>query len=147
MPRDTTVQKTQARSLKDEKIASQPTPSLAPLSPLVTVFLKNMVASVDKQAPLAVVVGVTGNQGGSVANALIESTKPYRIVGLTRDPSKPAAQVFGNKGVELYQVDLVVGNEMAVTKAFEEADVVFVSRSGRVYIADVVAHRTCVLRP
>lgn len=86
-----------------------------------------MVASFDKQAPLVVVVGVTGNQGGSVAKALIESEKPYRITGLTRDVSKPTAQAWAEKGVKLHQVDLVVGNEAAAAEAFSGADTIFVS--------------------
>lgn len=88
-----------------------------------------MVVVRDQEAPLAVIVGITGNQGGGVANGLIESTKPYRIVGLTRDPTKPIAQAFEKKGVDLHQVDLAIGNEIAVTKAFYGADIVFVSAS------------------
>lgn len=86
-----------------------------------------MVASTDSTAPLVVVVGITGNQGGSVAEHLIASDKPYRIVGLTRDPSKPTAQEFVKKGVALKKVDLKPGNEAAVTEAFEGAEIVFVS--------------------
>ncbi|KAG9031684.1 hypothetical protein FRB95_002423 [Tulasnella sp. JGI-2019a] len=84
-----------------------------------------MVASTDSNAPLAVIIGVTGQQGGSVANALTESSKPYRIIGLTRDASKPKAQGWAEKGVKLHEVDVSVGNEAAVAKAFENADIVF----------------------
>lgn len=86
-----------------------------------------MVASEDTQAPLVVIVGITGGQGGSVANHLIESTKPYRLVGLTRDSSKSSAQQFADKGVKLQEVNIAVGNEVAVAEAFKGADVVFVS--------------------
>lgn len=86
-----------------------------------------MVASQSFSAPLVVVVGITGNQGGSVADHLILSDKPYRIVGLTRDSSKPAAKAFAEKGVTLKEVDLSPGNEAKVSQAFEGADVLFVS--------------------
>lgn len=88
-----------------------------------------MVASKDLTSPLVVVVGITGNQGGSVANHLLASDKPYRIVGLTRNSSKPTAQAFAEKGVVLQEVNLQVGNEDKVTEAFKGADVVFVSSS------------------
>ncbi|KAG8999893.1 hypothetical protein FRB94_005783 [Tulasnella sp. JGI-2019a] len=84
-----------------------------------------MVASTDSNAPLAVIIGVTGHQGGSVANALVQSSKPYRIVGLTRDASKPKAQGWAEKGVKLHEVNVSVGNEAVVAKAFENADIVF----------------------
>lgn len=93
--------------------------------------LHDMVASKDTSAPLVVIIGITGNQGGSVARALIQSTKPYRIVGLTRDPSKPAAHVFAEKGVELRGVDIAVGNKDGVIKAFEGAEILYVSSIGR----------------
>lgn len=86
-----------------------------------------MVATTESSAPLVVIVGITGNQGGSVANALIKSSKPYRITGLTRDPSKPKAQAFMERGVKLHKIDLIPGNDVAVAKAFEGADYVFVN--------------------
>ncbi|KAG8868263.1 hypothetical protein FRB97_002580 [Tulasnella sp. 331] len=84
-----------------------------------------MVASSSREAPLAVIIGVTGQQGGSVANALIQSNKPYRIVGLTRDASKPSAQAWIQKDVQLREVDISPGKEGDVSKAFEGADIVF----------------------
>lgn len=90
-----------------------------------------MVASANSSAPLAVVIGVTGQQGGSVANALIDSAKPYRIVGLTRDVSKPKAKAWIEKGVNMREVNISIDNEAAVIKAFEGADIVFVSDHGR----------------
>lgn len=88
-----------------------------------------MVASSDADAPLAVVIGITGQQGGSVANALIQSDKPYRIVGLTRDTSKPSAQAWAQRGVQLREVDITPGKDADVIKAFDGANIVFVSRS------------------
>lgn len=84
-----------------------------------------MTISQDPSAPLAVLVGITGQQGGSVARALIESDKPYRIRGLTRDPTKPAAQAFAEQGVQIVRVSLTVDNAAGVRKAFEGADIAF----------------------
>ncbi|KAG8868849.1 hypothetical protein FRB97_001859 [Tulasnella sp. 331] len=81
--------------------------------------------STDTNAPLAVIIGVTGQQGGSVANALIQSVKSYRIVGLTRDASKPSAQAWIEKGVQLREVDISLGKDADVVRAFEGADIVF----------------------
>jgi uncharacterized protein YbjT (DUF2867 family) len=53
------------------------------------------------------VFGATGNQGGSVIkNVLASSTlsKTYKIRGITRDASKPAAVALKDKGVEVVTV-------------------------------------------
>lgn len=85
-----------------------------------------MTISQDPSAPLAVLVGITGLQGGSVARALIESDKPYRIRGLSRDPTKPAAQAFAAQGVQIVRVSLTADNAAGARKAFEGADIAFV---------------------
>jgi uncharacterized protein YbjT (DUF2867 family) len=72
-------------------------------------------------------VGSTGNQGGSIVQALAESDRPYRIRGLTRDVTKPAAQKLANQGVETVNVTLSVENANATQKVFKGADFVFVS--------------------
>ncbi|KAJ7671736.1 NAD(P)-binding protein [Mycena rosella] len=84
-----------------------------------------MTFSTETSAPLVVIAGITGKQGGSVARALLESVKPYRIRGLTRDITKPAAQKFAIAGVQLVAVALTVGNEDGARAAFAGADVVF----------------------
>ena len=86
-----------------------------------------MTISQELSAPLVVVVGATGTQGGSVIKALAESDKPYRIRGLTRDPSKPAALKLKAHGVELFSVSISVENADKVHKAFEGANIAFVS--------------------
>lgn len=53
------------------------------------------------------VFGATGNQGGSVVESLLNDRKilqEYKIRGITRDTSKPAAQELAKKGVELVAV-------------------------------------------
>lgn len=85
-----------------------------------------MTISQDPQAPLVVVCGATGIQGGSVIDALAESDRGYRLRGLTRDASKPIAQALARRGVEVIQVDLSVENEPMVVKAFQGANISFV---------------------
>ena len=87
-----------------------------------------MTISQELSAPLVVVVGATGTQGGSVIKALAESDKPYRIRGLTRDTSKPAALKLKAQGAELISVSISVENGDMVQKAFEGANIAFVSQ-------------------
>jgi uncharacterized protein YbjT (DUF2867 family) len=86
-----------------------------------------MPISSSPSAPLIVIVGSTGNQGGSIVQALTESDRPYRIRGLTRDVTKPAVQKLARQGVETVNVTLSVENADAVQKVFKGADYVFVS--------------------
>lgn len=54
---------------------------------------------------LICIIGVTGNQGGSVARRfLLDPT--YRVRGITRDPASPAAQTLSSLGVEIVAGDL-----------------------------------------
>lgn len=85
-----------------------------------------MTISENSSAPLVVIIGITGVQGGSVARALVESDKPYRMRGITRDPSKPAAQAFAQQGVTLVTVSLTADNADGIRQAFESADIIFV---------------------
>jgi len=53
------------------------------------------------------VFGATGNQGGSVIRAILADpvlSKEFKIRGITRDTSKPAAQALVSKGVEVVSV-------------------------------------------
>ena len=56
---------------------------------------------------LLTVFGATGLQGGSVINYVLqhpELSKTYRLRGITRDVSKPAAAALKEKGVEVVMV-------------------------------------------
>lgn len=56
---------------------------------------------------LLAVFGATGLQGGSVVDYVLqhpELSKTYRLRGITRDVSKPAAVALKEKGVELVKV-------------------------------------------
>ncbi|KAF2032890.1 putative nucleoside-diphosphate-sugar epimerase [Setomelanomma holmii] len=58
---------------------------------------------------LITVFGATGNQGGSVVAQLLADSalsQEFKIRGITRDTSKPAAQELAKKGVELVTADL-----------------------------------------
>ena len=58
-----------------------------------------------KMSKVIVVIGITGTQGGSVANAFL-ADKNWRVRGITRDPSKPAAQEWATRGAEIVSVDI-----------------------------------------
>jgi uncharacterized protein YbjT (DUF2867 family) len=56
---------------------------------------------------LITVFGATGNQGGSVVSNILDNaelSKTYKIRGITRDVSKPAAKALTEKGVEMVAV-------------------------------------------
>ena len=71
----------------------------------------------SQDGPLVIVCGSTGIQGGSVIQALSNSMKPYRIRGLTQNANEPATQEIANKGVMMYSVNILIGNDEAVKKA------------------------------
>ncbi|TXC00271.1 hypothetical protein FocTR4_00013678 [Fusarium oxysporum f. sp. cubense] len=55
------------------------------------------------------VFGATGNQGGSIIRAVLADavlSKDYKIRGITRDASKPAAKALVEKGVEVISADM-----------------------------------------
>ena len=55
---------------------------------------------------LICVVGVTGNQGGSVALRFAKDANYYRVRGITRNPGSAVAQELAAKGIEVVQADL-----------------------------------------
>jgi uncharacterized protein YbjT (DUF2867 family) len=72
------------------------------------------------------VFGATGNQGGSVVNVVLNHPKlssEYKIRGVTRDTSKPAAQALAQKGVEVVQGD--INDKGALRKIIEGSSAVF----------------------
>ena len=70
---------------------------------------------------LIVVVGATGNQGGSVARRFLKAG--YRVRGLTRNVTSPAAKTLQDLGVEVVQADL--DDPDSLKKAFKGANVIF----------------------
>jgi hypothetical protein len=60
-------------------------------------------------------------KGSSVAETFLDAG--HRVRGLTRDPSKPAAQEWVKKGVEMIKGDL---NDLeTLTSAFRDANIIF----------------------
>lgn len=58
---------------------------------------------------LLVVFGVTGNQGGSIVDSVLndaELSKQYSIRGITRSASNSNAQALKSKGVEIVEADM-----------------------------------------
>ncbi|OJJ36080.1 hypothetical protein ASPWEDRAFT_41314 [Aspergillus wentii DTO 134E9] len=58
---------------------------------------------------LITVFGATGNQGGSIIKAILADaalSKEFKIRGITRDVSKPAAQELVKQGVEVKSADM-----------------------------------------
>ena len=75
---------------------------------------------------LLVIFGITGQQGGSVAEAVLadaELSQEYTIRGTTRDPSSAKAQEWEKKGVEVVAADLE--DPASLRSAFTGAQVVF----------------------
>ncbi|KAF9890971.1 hypothetical protein FE257_005228 [Aspergillus nanangensis] len=68
------------------------------------------------------IIGVTGNQGGSVAQRFLQDAS-YRVRGITRSPNSPAAQQLSAQGVEIIAADL---NDVdALAEALQGANMIF----------------------
>lgn len=64
-------------------------------------------SDLPSMSKLLTVFGATGNQGGSVIKAVLADavlSKEYKIRGITRDVTKPAAQALTAQGVEMISV-------------------------------------------
>ncbi|KAL4898657.1 hypothetical protein BDV59DRAFT_7118 [Aspergillus ambiguus] len=68
------------------------------------------------------IVGVTGNQGASVARRFLQDPS-YHVRGITRNPSSPAALQISAGGVETIAADLEDVNSLA--SAFRGANLIF----------------------
>ncbi len=77
-------------------------------------------------AKLLTVFGATGQQGGSVVEYVIndpELSKQYKVRGITRDLTKPAAQALRQKGVEVVKADS--DDKESLKQAMQGAHTVF----------------------
>ena len=75
---------------------------------------------------LVVVLGATGNQGGSVVKSILsdpEVSAQFKLRGVTRDPSSAKAQKLLSEGVEPVRAEL--DDVASLNKAFEGAYAVF----------------------
>lgn len=68
------------------------------------------------------IIGVTGKQGGSVAQRFLKDSN-YHIRGLTRNPSSPTAQSLAAQGVEVIQADL--DDVESLKSSFAGANIIF----------------------
>jgi NAD(P)-dependent dehydrogenase (short-subunit alcohol dehydrogenase family) len=71
---------------------------------------------------LIVILGATGNQGGSVAEAFL-SEPGWKVRALTRNTSSAKAQALSSKGAEVVQADL--DDPSSLNAAFEGAHAIF----------------------
>ncbi|KAL0931216.1 NmrA family transcriptional regulator [Colletotrichum truncatum] len=75
---------------------------------------------------LLTVFGATGNQGGSVVKAVLSDpilSKEFKIRGITRNVSKPAAQALAGKGVEVVAADMT--SKASLAEAIKGSHTVF----------------------
>ncbi|GKT53996.1 putative NmrA family transcriptional regulator protein [Colletotrichum tofieldiae] len=75
---------------------------------------------------LITVFGATGNQGGSVIECILADvtlSKEFKIRGITRNISKPAAQELVKKGVEVVVADMM--SKQSLQKALQSSHTVF----------------------
>lgn len=71
---------------------------------------------------LIVIIGITGNQGGSVASVFAQHPS-WRIRGLTRNPASDAAKALEAQGVEMVAADL--HDPATLVPAFTGANLIF----------------------
>lgn len=71
---------------------------------------------------LIVVLGATGNQGGSVADVFLNEAG-WRVRAVTRNPSGGKAQALAARGAEVVQADL--DDPSTLPPAFESATAIF----------------------
>lgn len=75
---------------------------------------------------ILVVLGATGQQGGSVISYILNNPlllKEYSIRGISRDPSQASAQALKLKGVEIVEAD--INRPDSLKNAFKDAHIVF----------------------
>lgn len=73
-------------------------------------------------AKLIVIIGITGNQGGSVARTFLKDPD-WRIRGLTRYPRSQASQALSAQGIEMVQANL--HDPDSLKEVFKGANLVF----------------------
>ncbi|ORX34493.1 hypothetical protein BD324DRAFT_604686 [Kockovaella imperatae] len=75
---------------------------------------------------LLVILGATGNQGGSVIRSILadpQAKSQFSLRGITRDPSSAKSQKLSSQGVDLVKADL--DDTESLKRAFEGAHGVF----------------------
>jgi len=72
--------------------------------------------------PIAVIIGATGGQGGSVVDSFLKDGT-YQVRGITRNVNSEKAKSLHQRGVEVATADL--NDESSLVKAFEGATLIF----------------------
>jgi len=75
-----------------------------------------------KMPKLIVIIGITGNQGGSVAQRFLNDPA-YTVRGITRDFGRPEVLKLAAQGVDIVQADL--NDATSLEKAFKGASLIF----------------------
>lgn len=76
----------------------------------------------DDMTKLIVIIGITGNQGGSVARTFLNDPS-WRIRGLTRDTQSSASLALSAQGIEMVRADL--HDPSSLKDVFKGANLVF----------------------
>ncbi|KAL2859415.1 hypothetical protein BJX68DRAFT_226229 [Aspergillus pseudodeflectus] len=71
---------------------------------------------------LIVILGATGNQGGSVAEVFLQEPQ-WRVRAVTRNPASAKAQALAARGAEVVQADL--DSPSTLSAAFRDANAIF----------------------
>lgn len=77
-----------------------------------------------KNQKIIVVIGATGNQGGSVARQFLK-LREWKVRAITRNPSSPTAKDLVASGAEVIQADLT--DIDSLTTAFQNANAIFLN--------------------
>ncbi|ORY07001.1 hypothetical protein BCR34DRAFT_570901 [Clohesyomyces aquaticus] len=73
-------------------------------------------------AKLIVIIGITGNQGSSVASTFLSDPR-WKIRGLTRNPDSAASKALSEKGVQMVVADL--HDPVSLKDVFNGANLIF----------------------
>jgi len=89
------------------------------------------LSSAAKDKPdetVALVTGITGNQGGGVAATLLEHG--YHVRGMTRNTSSESAQQWADRGAEMVYGDFT--DHASIESALKGADFLFINLQERI---------------
>lgn len=71
-----------------------------------------------------VVLGATGNQGGSVVNTFLLQDSQWKVRGVTRNTNSKKAEDLANRGVEVLAADL--NDRNSLDAVFANAHAIFI---------------------
>ena len=89
------------------------------------------------------VTGVTGQQGGAVALALLAAGDAWRVVGLSRNPGSARAAALHALGIDIRQGDMTDRGSLA--KVMRKVDGVFSVQGNAKEGAEVEVRQGCLV--